>query len=145
MQLLRTSLVAWLCVALALLIGLVPEKGFVVCFAQDGFSTIEIRAGEASCNHCEGHEKSSTPAQAAFIAGDDVPCPCIDVEVPGSPERELSQSRSIELLVGFWITLGPSILVQHTKPMVTAARGPPPCVPRVADSWAHIRAVVLLV
>jgi hypothetical protein len=145
MQPLHTCLSAWLSLALTLLIGLAPEQLFVVCFGEDGCVSIEMKAADSGCGHCEGHEEISTPVQGAVISSDDVPCPCIDVEVPGLPEGQLLQSRSIELPAGFWVAPALEIPVQHLEPTVTAARGPPAYVPRVADCWAHIRTVVLLV
>jgi hypothetical protein len=141
----RTRFVAWLCLALTLLIGLTPPQGFVVCIEEDGCVSIELKAADASCGGCEGHEESSSTVLAAAASSDDVPCPCIDLAVPSSPEQQLSQSRSVEVPVGPWIAPPPDIRVQHATPTVTAGSGPPPCIPRVADSWAHIRTVVLLV
>ena len=138
-------LTAWLCLALVLLTGLTPVQGFVVCIEEDGCVSIEIKAADASCGGCEGHEGGESPVQAAATRSEGTACPCIDLAVPGSPEQQLVQSRSIEVLVGPWIAPPPEIRVQHATPMVTAGRGPPPCIPRVADSWAHIRTVVLRV
>jgi hypothetical protein len=144
MEPLRTRFAAWLCLALVLLTGLTPAQGFVVCIEEDWCVSIELKAADANCGGCEGHEESNAPVQAAATSGDD-PCPCIDLAVPNSPEQQLSQSRSIELHIGPWIAPPPEIRVQHATPTVTAGRGPPPCIPRVADSWEHIRTVVLLV
>lgn len=138
-------LTAWLCLALVLLTGLSSTQGFVVCIEDDGCVSIEVKAADASCGGCEGHVQSDSPVQSAADSTEDVPCPCIDLAVPGSTEEQLAQSRSVEINVGPWIAPPPEIRVQHATPTVTAGRGPPPCVPRVADSLAHIRTVVLLV
>jgi len=138
-------LTAWLCLALVLLTGLTPAQGFVVCIEEDGCVSIEVKAADASCGGCEGHEESDTPVQATATTSDGAPCPCLDLAVPGSPEQQLAQSRSIEIQVGPWIAPPPDVRVQHALPTVAAGRGPPPCIPRVADSLAHIRSVVLLV
>lgn len=137
-------LTAWLCLALVLLTGLTPAQGFVVCIEDDGCVSIEVKAADANCGGCEGHEEGDSPVQTAATSSEEAPCPCIDLPVPGSPEQELAQSRSVEIHVGPWIAPAPEIRVQHATPTVTAGRGPPPCIPRVADSWAHIRTVVLL-
>ena len=141
----RTHFLAWLCLALTLLTGLTPTQGIVVCIEEDGCVSIEVKAGDANCVDCDGHEESNSPVQAAATSSDDAPCPCIDIEVPSSPAQQLSQSRSIELHVGPWIAPPPEFRAQHATPTVTAGRGPPPCIPRVADSWENIRTVVLLV
>jgi len=138
-------LTAWLCLALVLLTGLTPAQGFVVCIEEDGCVSIEVKAADADCGGCEGHDESETPVQANATTTEDASCPCLDLAVPGSPEQQLALSRSIEFHVGPWIAPPPEIRVQHATPTVTAGRGPPPCIPRVADSWAHIRTVVLLV
>lgn len=138
-------LTAWLCLALVLLTGLTPAQGFVVCIEDDGCVSIEVKATDTSCGGCEGHEENDSPVQVAATSSEGAPCPCIDLAVPDSPEQQLAQSRSAEVHVGPWIAPPPEIRVQHAMPTVTAGRGPPPCVPRVADSWAHIRTVVLLV
>ena len=138
-------LTAWLCLALVLLTGLTPAQGFVVCIEDDGCVSIEVKAADANCGGCEGHEEGDSPVQTAATSSEEAPCPCIDLPVPGSPEQELAQSRSVEIHVGPWIAPAPEIRVQHATPTVTAGRGPPPCIPRVADSWGHIRTVVLLV
>lgn len=144
MEPLCTRFVAWLCLALVLLTGLTPAHGFVVCIEDDGCVSIELKAADANCGGCEGHEESNAPVQSAATSSDD-PCPCIDLAVPSSPEQQLSQSRSVEIHVGPWIAPPPEIRFEHATPTVAAGRGPPPCTPRVADSWAHIRTVVLLV
>lgn len=144
MEPLRTRIVAWLCLALVLLTGLTPAQGFVVCIEEDGCVSIELKAADADCGGCEGHEESDAPDQSAATSSDD-PCPCIDLAVPSSPEQQLSQSRSVEIHLGPWIAPPPEIRFEHATPTVTAGRGPPPRTPRVADSWAHIRTVVLLV
>jgi len=145
-ELLRTRFVAWLCLALNLLTGLAPAQGFVVCIEEDGCVSIEVKAGNANCGDCEGHEEESNlPVQAAASSNGDAPCPCIDIEVPSAPEQQLSKWRSIAPHVDPWIAPPPEIRVQHATPTVTAGRGPPPCLPRVAASWEHIRTVVLLV
>lgn len=138
-------LAAWLCLALLLLTGLIPVKGVVVCIEDDGCVSIETKAADASCGGCEGHGDGESPIQAEATQSEETGCPCIDLAVPGSPEQQLAQSRSIEIHVGPWIAPPPEIRVQHATPTVTAGRGPPPRIPRVADCWAHIRTVVLLV
>ena len=138
-------LTAWLCLALMLLTGLTPAQGFVVCIEDDGCVSIEFKSVVASCGGCEGHEASDSPVQTAATSSEEAPCPCIDLAVPGSPEQQLAQSRSIEVHVGPSIAPPPEIRVQHATPTVAAGRGPPACIPRVADSWAHIRTVVLLI
>lgn len=138
-------LTAWLSLALVFLTGLIPGQGVVVCIEDDGCVSIEMKAVDASCDGCEGHEESGPLAQGAPASSEDVPCPCIDLAIPGSPEQQLAKASSVDVHVGPWVAPPPEIPVQHATPTATAGRGPPPCIPRVAGSWEHIRTVVLLV
>jgi hypothetical protein len=138
-------LTAWLCLALVLLTGLAPTQGFVVCIESDGCVSIEFKAADAGCDGCEGHEESGNPVQAAATSSEDAPCPCIDFAVPGSSERRLAQSSSVEVQVGHWIAPPLEDRVPCATPTLTVGHAPIPCIPRVAESLAHIRTVVLLV
>ena len=135
-------LTASLCLALVLLTGLTPAQGFVVCIGDDGCVCIEVTAVEESCGCCD---EGGTLVPAETTSQDDAPCSCLDLIVTGLPEQQAVQSRSVEIQIGPWIAPPPEIRVQQATPTVTAGRGPPPGIPRVADSWAHIRTVVLLV
>jgi|JI102314A1RNA_FD_contig_71_400598_length_980_multi_2_in_0_out_0_1 hypothetical protein len=138
-------LAAWLCLALVMLTGFSPAQGIVVCIENDGCVSIEVKATGAECGGCREHEESDSPAKARAASSEGAAFPCIDIAVPGSPEQQLGSSRSIGVHVGPWIALPPEIRVQHATPSVSAGRGPPPCIPRAADSLEHIRTVVLLV
>lgn len=136
---------AWLCLVLIFLTGLGPAQGFIVCIEQDGCVSFEVKSTDTPCGGCGAHEERTPPVQATTARSDDAACPCIDLALPSSPEQQFSQSRSLGVYVGPWIAPSPEIRFQHATPAVTAGRGPPRCILRVADSWAHIRTVVLLV
>lgn len=141
----RQRITAWLCLALVLLTGMTPAQGFVVCIEADGCVSVEIKAPDATCGGCEGHEATNSPVELAAPASESVPCPCIDLAVPGSPQDQLAHCRTVEIFVGPWIAPPPEVRVQQLEATVAEGRGPPQCVPRVAETLAHIRSVVLLV
>ncbi|MCC7171382.1 MAG: hypothetical protein IT459_13120 [Planctomycetes bacterium] len=142
--LLPHRLTAWLCLALVLFSGLTPAEGFVVCIEDDGCVSIEVKATDPNCDGCEGHDEADTLVRATANSSEYAPCPCLDLEVPRSPER-LAQSLGNEVHVGPWIAPPPEVRVQHASPTLSVGCGPPACIPRVSDSLAHIRTVVLLV
>lgn len=144
-------LAAWLCLALAILTGVTPASGVVVCIKDDGCVRIEFRATDKSCGGCDGHEESNgheesdSPVRSRYAWSDEVSCPCVDLPLPGLPDHQLAQSCSAKVLAGPAIFFVPEIRVDLAAPTVPVYRAPPPFVPRVPDYWAHIRSVVLLV
>jgi hypothetical protein len=139
---LATRLGAWLGAALILLTGLIPGQGFVVCIEQDGCVRIELKSSSADCGGCEGHTQGELPFEVAAAAD---ACPCVDVAVPDASDEQLTQSRSIELEVAAWTAPPPEARIEPSTLRATPGRGPPPRLPRVADSLAHLRSVVLRV
>lgn len=142
---LRSRFVAWLCLALLLLSGSTPAQGFVVCIEADGCVSIEVKASAADCGSCDEHELDGLPEEAVSGRGTDSECPCVDYVVPGFPDQRVVTSRSLDLQVGPWIALAAELHVVQPTPAPTSERGPPPRAPRVAQSLAHIRTVILLV
>lgn len=138
-------LAAWLCLALLLLTGLVPSQGFVVCIEDDGCVSVELKAPEAGCDGCEGHDSDEAASEVASIDGAEAPCPCIDLAVPSSPAQLWTQSRIFGVELATFVAPPLAFRVDSIVPAIAAIRGPPPVVPRVADSLAHIRSVILLV
>lgn len=142
---LRTRFVAWLCLALMLLTGLTPAQGFVVCIEADGCVSIEVKPANLNCGSCEGHEAEELVSETVSDPSPNSECPCIDYVVPGFPDEQVVASRSLDLHVGPWIAPAAELHVVQPTPAPTSERGPPPRVPRVAQSLAHIRTVILLV
>ena len=138
-------LIAWACLAIVFLTGSYPLQGFIVCIESDGCVNLEAGAAEASCGGCKEHERSDSQVRDASASSVDAPCPCIDLAVQGSTEQQMARSRSTEIHVGTWIAPPPEVPGQNELPTVAAPRAPPACTPRVADSWEHLRTVVLLV
>jgi len=130
---------AWLCLALLLLAGAMPARGFVVCVEADGCVSLEIKLPDADCGTCAGHEDM---ASGTTTNSD---CPCVDYIVPGLPDQRAVTNRSLDPQVGAWVAPVAVPFALHPTLAQTSERGPPPRVPRVAQSLAHIRSVILLV
>lgn len=136
---------AWLCLALIFLTGLTPAQGFVVCIEADGCVSVELKATQGSCGDCESHDEGEPAVRTAPSAGDADLCECVDVPVPGAVDEQVKPSRTAEIHVGLWIALAPGVGVQQALLAAFSGRGPPAEIPRIADSLAHLRSVVLLV
>lgn len=143
----RTSsrFVAWLCLAVLLLTGVAPARGFVVCIEVDGCVSLEVKAQDADCGSCEEHEREAPAGEEVAEPNANSECPCIDYVVPGVPDQRVSSNRSLELPVGPMVAAPTSDFHVAPVPIATMERGPPPRVPRVAPALAHIRTVILLV
>lgn len=141
---LHSRIVAWLCLALMLLTGVTPAQGFVVCVEADGCVSIEVKAAAAECGGCDGHESNGLPGESVSGSSSSTECPCIDYVVPGSPEKRVVTSSSLDLQVGPWVAPAAELHVVQPDPATTSERGPPPREPRVAQTLAHIRSVILL-
>lgn len=128
-----------------LLSGLTPAQGFVVCIEADGCVSVEIKATDADCGGCEGHQNEGPSSESGVSTAAGEACPCIDLAVPGPSEAQFARARWIEIQFVHWVAPLPEIRIQFCPPCVTAGRGPPIEIPRVADTLAHIRSVVLLV
>jgi hypothetical protein len=142
---LHPRLSAWLCLALMLLAGLSPAQGFVVCIEADGCVSVEVKNLAALCGGCEGHEEDRGAGQVEDSSGNGTDCPCIDLAVPGSSEEQLNRLRAAGFVVAGWLAPAPESCIPSLSLPAFAGRGPPADVPRVADSLAHHRSVVLLV
>jgi len=136
---------AWLCLALVLVTGSTPARGFVVCIENDGCVSIEIKAAYEDCDGCDGHDERDASEPVATASNDGEPCPCLDLVVPGYAEHQAAQLRSIDVHVGAWLAPPSVAWPIYAAPETTNGRGPPPCPPRVADTLVHVRTVVLLV
>ena len=142
---LHSRLVAWLCLALMLLTGLTPAQGFVVCIEADGCVNIEVKAADQNCGTCEGHEPTKLASEKVADPTTTPECPCVDYVVPGSPDQRVVTNRSLDLHVGPWVAPAAQLHVVQPTSATVSERGPPPRAPRVAQTLAHIRSVILLV
>jgi hypothetical protein len=135
---------AWLCLAIALLTGVAPAQGFVLCIEADGCVSVEIKATDESCGGCDGHEAGTTTTSIAAAASGDAGCPCIDVAVPGAPQDERLLPRALEFQLGPWVAPTPALLPHALVAVASSVRAAPADDPRPPESLALIRTVVLL-
>jgi len=136
---------AWLCLAVALLTGLSPAQGFVICLEPDGCVSFEIPSAAETCGGCGNHQEGDTSTKTVVRGAEVVDCPCIDLPVPSSSQDRRLQRKSIELEPGSWIadpSSSPAPPFFPAPPTVGAVR---PEAPRPAESLDLIRSVVLLV
>lgn len=133
---------AWLCLAVALLTGIAPAQGFVVCIEEDGCVSIEVKASDADCEGCTDHESEAPASEVLASAADDEACPCIDIAVPGSSRQQRMLPRACDFQLEFVTALPPVTSVPFSSP--TAHFTPRAAIPRAPDRLEHIRTVVLL-
>ena len=137
---------AWICLTLVLLTGLTPTQGFVLCIEADGCVSVEVKTAAGDCDGCEGHdEEVGLTVLKVEDSSDPAECLCIDIAFPGSRDDQVARGRSVEVQLGPTIAPPEAVRIAPALRVLADRRGPPHCVPRVAESLAHIRSVVLLV
>ncbi len=136
---------AWLCLAVALLTGITPAQGLMLCLESDGCVRIEIASSAPECGGCEGHEEDAAPATPSARGADDGACPCVDLPIPGATQEQRVQPKPIEFQLGPWVPAASPIVSSPFVAALLASRAPPTEVPRPLESVALIRTVVLLV
>jgi hypothetical protein len=136
---------AWLCLALMTLSGLIPAQGVVLCIEEDGRASIEMKSASSRCAGCPGNEAAEIKVPHAMPASGGNVCPCVDIAVPGSSEAQNAPSRSAEPKLSPCVFHAVEIGFLEPTELATAERVPPLHAPRVADSLACIRSVILLV
>ncbi len=138
-------ILAWLCIALVLLTGVAPAQGVVLCIEADGCVRVEAMTSAADCENCDGHEPSSQPRRTQPTTAPDAGCPCIDLEVPGSPQGRRVPPRPIEFEAGPWLMPRLALFSLPLDSVAVSLCTTLTEAPRPPESLAHIRSVVLLV
>lgn len=138
-------LTAWLCLVAALVTGVAPAHGLVLCVEPDGCVSVQFSSATDHCVDCGDHVGTSLGSATANPAPADDGCPCVDVPVPGSTRESSLQPKSIQAPLLQWLALLPAFLAlpSATPPLVVRMRRIE--VPRPPDSLCLIRSVVLLV
>lgn len=134
---------AWLCLAAAILTGLAPAQGLVLCLEPDGCVTLEVAACASACGGCGDHREGSQPALASARAEEQGCCACVDVELPALSQDRRIQPRASELALEACLALAPPdspALAIVVDAVVPAPRSEPP---RPPERLAAIRCVVL--
>lgn len=138
-------LTACLCLAVALLTGITPAQGLVLCLEPDGCVSVEIAAADQGCESCEDHEEPSAPAEVATPTTDEAHCPCLDLPLFGSSQERRVRPEQAEAQLGPWIAAA-SLQLAWTLPVVPLLVGAPRTdAAHPPGSLARIRSVVLLV
>jgi len=141
-----TRCAAWLRLALVLLTGLTPARGFVLCIEADGCVRVELRSSADDCGGCDGHAEAAKPADAAAFESESEACPCVDVAVLGVSNGQFArQGDAGNLGASVWNSPPKLQGVVWREP---AHREHPPAAaapPRSADSLQHLRSVILRV
>lgn len=134
---------AWVCLAVALLTGLAPVHGFVVCIEADGCVRIETKAPDVDCGGCDDHGSEGIQSEFPATTSDDA-CPCIDIQVPGFPREERLLPQACDSRFEF-VGAPPLVTTLLTRiAFESGAFTPRPETPRAHARLAHIRTVVLL-
>ncbi len=142
---------AWLCLVLALVSGLTPAQGVVLCVEPDGGLCVETATGAAKCSDCDVEECGTDPSSSAAPADQHVvqaaedECPCLDLAIAGTSQDRRIQPRpsKLDLSLPFAVAYPQIALPAYAMPAPTLV--PSREVPHPPDLLALIRTVVLLV
>lgn len=143
MSLILRRLTAWLCLALLVLTGVTPAQGLLVCVEGDGCVKIELQTAAGNCGDCCAQELERESGRGCDVTSESTPCPCIDVELPGSRDAQNAPARGAGLELGARFVVPLESAIERTAPAPRIASPRIHVVPRVAHSLAHIRTVVL--
>ncbi len=133
---------AWLCLAVAVLAGVTPVQGFVLCLESDGCVNLEFDKAVVACDTCGDHGDGAEPA---IDAAQDGECPCVDLPVPGTSRDRRLLPKPVDFQFGAWTAA--QCASTSVAPVVLAppVRAPERAVPRPPPALERIRSVVLLV
>jgi hypothetical protein len=135
----------WLCLAIAVLTGLTPAQGVVLCLEPDGDLCVEVATAAETCSGCVVDSHDIAPDSDQAVPTQEPCCSCLDLPVPGFSQDRQIVAKSIEFQFGPWVAAPePFVPMAIPSPHRTAygTRGE---VPRPPDSLALIRSVILLV
>ncbi|TAJ24755.1 MAG: hypothetical protein EPO68_01060 [Planctomycetota bacterium] len=117
----------------------------MLCIEADGCVNLETKGPADPCDACEDHHDALDSVEIAATSGDGADCACIDIAVPNGTDAVTAKLRSIASCAGPWIAPPTAIRIEAAEQRDARRSQRPPDVPRVAQSLAHIRSVVLLV
>lgn len=133
---------AWLCLAVALVAGVSPAQGFMLCVEQDGCVSLELAATADHCLDCEAHTPADVDAKFAL---DESRCPCVDFAMPSSTKEQALRLQSSVAPLAQWLALLPAAFAPPTPFVTRSPRVTWVAVPRPPDALRVLRGVVLLV
>jgi hypothetical protein len=135
----------WLCLAVAVLTGLTPAQGFVLCLEPDGDVCIEVASSAETCGGCVVDRHDAEPGSQQVVPTDDPCCPCLDLPVPGFSQDRQVLPTALEFQLGPWIAYVEPLVLASIPSLRATACGTRGTEPRPPDSLALIRTVVLLI
>ncbi len=142
--------IAWFCLALALLLSVTPRQAFVLCIEVDGCVSVAPSLEFEHCDGCEPHElepaagSASERSLASARTDGEEPCPCLDLEVPGTAEPKRVQAGSTSALdVHVLVALAERAFVCDAPPPLALVERAPRGEPRPPLLLEHVTTVVL--
>ncbi|MBI5364884.1 MAG: hypothetical protein HZA53_17030 [Planctomycetes bacterium] len=144
MPALLQRLTAWLCLGVALLTGLAPAQGFVLCFEPDGGVCFAVPTVEQRCGGCRTAE-AAEHTSAFERVDEDACCACTDFALPGRAQEDCTApgyARVHFVVVRIAAAVQPVRLDSRAS---APPRAPPRAVPRPPDVLVCIGCDVLLV
>lgn len=144
MPALLRRLTVWLCLTAALLSGIAPTQGFVLCLEPDGDVCFSVPTSEQRCGGCRTSERDSESTTLQRVENDAC-CTCTDFALPGRAEDECTVPlvKRIYCVVGMLLPPAPAFcsITEASAPV----RSPPRAVPRPPPVLVCIGCDVLLV
>lgn len=141
----RQQFTAWLCLAVAVFMGLSPTVELVVCLDPDGTFGVEAATEAGRCRSCESGETGDSTDQRLPKVESHTECPCVDLPLLAASDAERVAPKSVRLELHA-ITALP-LCVECVPAMADAGdrSGLSAGEPRAPPTLALIRSVVLLV
>ncbi|MBK7875146.1 MAG: hypothetical protein IPJ77_05265 [Planctomycetes bacterium] len=135
---------------LALVLSVTPRQAFVLCIEADGCVSVAASLEREHCTDCEPHDDalavSDTEGVDERATGDEPPCPCFDVEVPGTTEPKRAQVAASSPEMSSLVALAARAYAGEAPPPPSVSA---PCsdsgVPRPPPLRDHVASVVLRV
>lgn len=134
---------AWLCLATAILTGLAPAQGLVLCLEPDGCVMLEVAACPSACGGCSDRREDGLLSAAGARAEEQGCCACVDVELPALSQDRRIQPRAPEPAWEACLALAPPDSPRSPVAVDAVVPAPRREPPRPPERLAAIRSVVL--
>jgi hypothetical protein len=134
-----------LCFVAALLMGISPGQGLVLCVGSEGSCSLELAFGDARCGGCPEISEQARTQDGRATLEDPADCPCSDYPVVTGNAEARSKLTTLNLdgssFARVPVSFVASIAPQHARVASAAARAGPGVDPRLTA----LRTVVLRV
>jgi hypothetical protein len=91
---------ARLCLLAAVLMGLSPDQGLVLCVGPEGTYTLEVASDESSCDGCPEVSDPARGGEEHATLEDPATCPCSDYPVLAGSSEARSKPKLIDIDLG---------------------------------------------